>query len=88
MAGLASSKRSSGMGGRDRTCETLRRGGSSKQISDTIQSRFSRDDQRLTYLHVAQAAEKNLCPASGFPVENWQRSLFFWKECLNGGQPL
>lgn len=72
----------------DRTCETLRRGGSSKQISDTIQSQFSRDDQRMTYLHIAQAAAKNLCPESSFPTENWQRSLFFWKEHLNGGQPL
>jgi hypothetical protein len=72
----------------DRTCETLRRGGSSKQISDTIQSRFSRDDERMTYLHIAQAAEENLCPESSFPVEGWQRSLFFWKERLNGGQPL
>lgn len=71
-----------------RTCETLRRGGSQKQITDTIQAQFSRDDERMTYGHIAQAAEKNLCPASSFPAEGWQRSLFFWKEHLNGGQPL
>lgn len=72
----------------DRTCETLRRGGSSKQIADTIQARFSRDDERMTYLHIAQTAEENLCPEGSFPVEDWQRSLFFRKEHLNGGQPL
>lgn len=72
----------------DRTCETLRRGGGRKQIADAIQSRFSRDDKRMTYGHIAQAAEKNLCPASSFPAGDWQRSLFFWKEHLNGGQPL
>ncbi len=33
-------------------CETLRRGGSRKQIADTIQSRFSRDDERMTYRHI------------------------------------
>ncbi len=72
----------------NRTCETLRRGGSREQVADAIQSRFSRDDQRRTYLHIAQAAEENLCPESCFPVAGWQRSLFFWKERLNGGQPL
>lgn len=72
----------------DRTCETLRRGGSSKQIVDTIQSRFTHDDERMTYMHIAQVAKKNLCPDSLFPVEGWQRSLFFWIERLNGGQPL
>lgn len=69
----------------DRTCETLRRGGSQEQIADTIQARFSRDDERMTYRHIARAAEKNLCPESSFPVEGWQRSLFFWKERLNRG---
>lgn len=72
----------------ERTCETLRRGGSSKQIADTIQTLFSRDDERMTYRHIAQAANQNLCPKSSFPAEGWQRSLFFWKERLNGGQPL
>lgn len=72
----------------NRTCETLRRGGSSQQIVDTIQSRFTRDDERMTYMHIAQVAKKNLCPDRSLPVEGWQRSLFFWKERLNGGQPL
>jgi hypothetical protein len=72
----------------DRTCETVRRGGSQEQIADTIEARFSRDDERMTYRHIAQAAEKNLCPESSFPAEGWQRSLFFWIERLNGGQPL
>ncbi len=72
----------------DRTCETRRRGGSSKQIIDIIQSRFDRDDERMTYLYIAHAAEQHLCPESSFPMEGWQRSLFFWKESFNGGQPL
>ncbi len=72
----------------DRTCETLRRGGSSKQIADTIQARFPRDEERMVYMHIAQAAEKTLCPESSFPVEGWQRSLFFWRERLNGGMPI
>lgn len=72
----------------DRTCETLRRGGSQKQIEDTIKARFSRDDERIIYGHIAQAAEKNLCPESSFPARGWQRALFFWNEHLNGGQPL
>ncbi|HEY9645456.1 MAG TPA: hypothetical protein V6C88_03750 [Chroococcidiopsis sp.] len=72
----------------DRTCETRRRGGSSKQIIDIIQSQFEPDDERMTYLYIAQAAEQHLCPESSFPAEGWPRSLFFWKERLNGGQPL
>jgi Protein of unknown function (DUF732) len=72
----------------DRVCETLRRGGSSQQIAAAIQSRFSYDDERMTHLHIAQAAEKTLCPQSSFPAEGRARSLFFWKERLNGGQPL
>lgn len=72
----------------DRVCETLRRGGSSQQIAAAIQSQFSYDDERMTYLHIAQAAEQTLCPQSSFPAEGWQRSLFFWQERLNGGQSL
>lgn len=71
----------------DRTCETLRRGGSQKQITDAIEAQFSRDDERRIYGRIAQAAEKNLCPESSFPAEGWQRALFFWKERWNGGQP-
>jgi hypothetical protein len=72
----------------DRTCETLRRGGSSEQIADTIQAQFSRDDERMTYMYIAEVAEKTLCPKRNFPLKGWQRSLFFWKERLNGGQAL
>ncbi len=72
----------------DRTCKTVRRGDSQNQIVVAIEARFSRDNERMTYRYIAQAAEKNLCPERSFPVEVCQRSLFFWKERLNGGQPL
>jgi hypothetical protein len=55
----------------DRTCEMLRQRGSSKQIIDTIQAQFSREDERRTYQYIAQAANKNLCPESRFTVEGW-----------------
>ncbi|NJL55874.1 hypothetical protein HC928_12290 [bacterium] len=71
----------------DRTCETLRYGGSIDQINEAIESQFTYDDQRMTYTHIARVAEENLCPASSFPAASWRRSLFFWKERFNGGQP-
>ncbi|MDX2241648.1 MAG: hypothetical protein NW224_13270 [Leptolyngbyaceae cyanobacterium bins.302] len=48
----------------DRTCEMFRRGSSRKQIADTIQSQFSRADERGTYMHIAQTAQEKLCPES------------------------
>lgn len=70
-----------------RMCETLKRGGSKKELVDLIQTVSQSDNLLEIRLQILKVAEVELCPPEMFPPEGWQRSLFFWQERWNGGQP-
>jgi hypothetical protein len=72
----------------DRVCESIRRGKPFQAIQDDLRQRASSDDREMPYLQIAIVAERQRCPVNGLPQVQWQRSLLFLQEWLNGGQPL
>ncbi|MDX2212086.1 MAG: hypothetical protein SFY66_02240 [Oculatellaceae cyanobacterium bins.114] len=72
----------------DRVCESLRRGGNIKIITEQIASQFATHEESFVHNQIMSVAGKQLCPESSFPPAGLPRSLFFMWERLNGGAPL
>jgi hypothetical protein len=72
----------------ERVCESVRRGDPLERLTEKIFNEAQNRDEAMPYVQIAIVAERQHCPESSLPQIKWQRSLFFLKERLNGGQPL